>query len=73
MIPPRRQAVLDFIKGEIAAGRPFPRPMQVARHMGWRNVSSASEALELLASRDRALVTHRDHMDRKSFSLRAPE
>lgn len=41
----QRTKALQFIRAEIAAGRPFPAHAAIARHMGWKNASSASDAL----------------------------
>lgn len=42
---PNREKLLRFIKAEIAAGRPFPSKRALAEHMGWKNQSSAADAL----------------------------
>lgn len=40
-----RAAVLDFIKGELAAGRAFPSVRRIAVRMRWRSDTSARDAL----------------------------
>lgn len=54
-IPKQRQKVLDFCRAEIAAGRKFPRPLAIANHMGWENITSARDALKNLDHVDGAL------------------
>lgn len=41
----QRLKALAFIRAEIDAGRPFPSRAAIARHMGWKNLSSAADAL----------------------------
>lgn len=43
--PPRQATLLAFIKSEIANGRAFPTQARIARHMGWKNTTSATDAL----------------------------
>lgn len=40
----RRLALLAFIKAQAEKGR-FPLRSEMARHMGWKNVSSVQDAL----------------------------
>jgi hypothetical protein len=54
-LPPARRKVMDFITEELAAGRPFPGPATIARHMGWKSSTSAADALFKLCSYDRVL------------------
>jgi hypothetical protein len=55
---PRQMArVLAFIEAEVAAGRPFPSPSDIAAHMGWKNAVSGVDALRNLGARRRLIVT----------------
>ncbi len=45
---PRRAQVLDFIRSELAAERPFPSANEIGRHMGWRTQSGGLHVLETL-------------------------
>lgn len=47
---------MAFIKAEIDAGRQFPSQGAIAQHMGWRNATSAGDALFKLCSYDRVLA-----------------
>jgi hypothetical protein len=60
MVPRQRQKVLDFARAEVLAGRSFPGPTAVARHMGWKGHGSAKDALFKLATYDRVIVRHQD-------------
>lgn len=40
----QRQKLLAFIKDEAAAGR-WPTRKQMSEHMGWKNASSADDAV----------------------------
>jgi hypothetical protein len=48
-LAPKQQAILDFIKAEIAAGRDFPAKRVIANHMGWKNVSGVYDVMHLLS------------------------
>lgn len=52
---PRRQAVLDFIKAEIAAGRGFPTARDIGERMGWKRRYSAYDCLSKLEYYDHVL------------------
>lgn len=43
--PPSRARVLEYVRAEVRAGRPFPTPLEIAKQMGWRNAQSARDAL----------------------------
>lgn len=45
-----QRVVLDFVKGEIAAGRPFPSLAGIADHMGW-SVAGARDCIGRLVWR----------------------
>jgi catechol 2,3-dioxygenase-like lactoylglutathione lyase family enzyme len=49
---PLGRQVLDFVMGEIAAGRPFPKYPAINAHIGWRdtNHNSARHTLQYLAA-----------------------
>lgn len=69
-------AVLQFIKKEIAAGRRFPTRAQIATHMGWRNQSSAEDALMRAAANGDLVVEHRARSGRGfryTYALPGPE
>ncbi len=55
-LPPKRKQVMDFITEELAAGRPFPGPAMIARHMGWNRPTSAADVLFKLCTYDRVLT-----------------
>lgn len=48
---PQQDAVLAYIKRKTRNGRPFPRPTDIAQHMGWANEASARNCLERLLHR----------------------
>lgn len=50
-LPPKQQAVLEFIQGELDAGRKFPTVGSIAKFMGWANEGSAYDCLNRLAWR----------------------
>lgn len=41
--------LLEFITAEIDAGRPFPKPTAICKHMGWRRTTSARDAVSQLS------------------------
>lgn len=43
---PQRARVLDYVRAEIDAGRPFPSHRLIVAHMGWKTTGSSSSALE---------------------------
>jgi hypothetical protein len=47
----QQQLILNFIRDELEAGRPFPGPTAIARHMGWKHASSAGNAMRKLRQR----------------------
>jgi hypothetical protein len=55
-LPPARQAVLDFCRAEIAAGRGWPSFSAIAAHMGYRNPGSARDVMYKLATYDKVLT-----------------
>lgn len=55
-LPPQRQKVMDYITAELNAGRAFPKPGAIQKHMGWKNYTSAADALDKLEYYDRALT-----------------
>lgn len=59
-LPPQRQKIMDFIKTELAAGRSFPGPAAVARHMGWKAGRSAADALYKMCTYDKVLRRSQD-------------
>jgi hypothetical protein len=52
---PRRLKAYQFIKAELAAGRPFPSMRAIADHMGWINESGARDACLTMCGFDRVL------------------
>ena len=62
--PKGAAGVMAFIEAEIAAGRPFPSRVQVARHMGWKTTSGVQDALTRLVRWKRLAVTHREQHGR---------
>jgi hypothetical protein len=48
---PKQALVLNFIRAEIAAGRPFPRHVQIAHHIGIDDDRRAIDVLDSLAAR----------------------
>ncbi len=53
-------AALRVVQAEIALGRPFPTPETIAAALGWKNPSSASDALLRLAAAGHLVITRRD-------------
>lgn len=47
---PRALQLLEFIRSEIKAGRPFPKSDRICQHMGWKHENSAKDALLGLAA-----------------------
>jgi DNA-binding MarR family transcriptional regulator len=45
---PQTMRVLEFIKSEVAAGKPFPGQTEIARYMGWRFGGSVNDVLTRL-------------------------
>lgn len=54
-LPPQRQKVMDYIAAELRAGKPFPDEAAVAKYMGWKNPTSARDAISKLFYYDHAL------------------
>lgn len=52
---PRREQLFDFIQAHRDAGQPFPTPAHICAHMGWKNTSSAKDALNSLAAFDKVI------------------
>jgi SOS-response transcriptional repressor LexA len=50
-LPPRQAELLAFIRARIAADAPLPTQREIADYMGWKNESSAADALMRLAWR----------------------
>lgn len=53
----RRTELLNLIRCEIEAGRPFPTRAALARAMGWRNESSVADAIWALVKDGRLQAT----------------
>lgn len=49
---PLERLVLEFVKQEVGAGRPFPGYPEINAHVGWRNGNnqSARHTLQVLAA-----------------------
>jgi hypothetical protein len=41
----KTNAVLNFIREQLDAGKPFPRPQDISKFMGWSSVSSGRDVL----------------------------
>lgn len=48
-LPSRRSEVLDFIRGQVDAGKSFPSSAAIAQHMGW-TLSGVSDCLHAIAA-----------------------
>lgn len=51
---------LDFIRSEIAAGRPFPTAGQIADELGWLNSSSGTDVLQRLRANGHLKIVRRE-------------
>lgn len=65
-LPPKQQAVLDFITAELAQGRKFPAMGAIAAHMGWSTEGSAYDCLCRLEWRGKV---KREKAERRAHDL----
>ena len=60
---------LAFFQSEVAAGREFPTLTAITRHMGWANVTQASDVLASLKRDGRVRIKFGDDGARQGWEL----
>lgn len=59
-LPKQQAAVLAFIEDQISAGNSFPSALEIAKHMGWKNASSAMSCIMSLVWRGKIRMVSRE-------------